>query len=71
LITRVEKDVSSTRHGVWANGAGLLVPDPEPVEGPQRRRYGATYEPRNVEEADACTQPGEVGAPLPREALDT
>ena len=56
---------------VSTNGAGPAVPDPELVEGPQRRRYTAAYKLRIVQEADACTQPGEVGALLRREGLYT
>jgi transposase-like protein len=56
---------------VSTNGAGPAVPDPELVEGPQRRRYTAAYKLRIVQEADACTQPGEIGALLRREGLYT
>ena len=56
---------------VSTNAAGPAVPDPELVEGPQRRRYSAAYKLRILQEADACTQPGEVGALLRREGLYT
>ena len=36
---------------------------------PKRRTFSATYKARIVEEADACTRPGEVGALLRREGL--
>ena len=49
---------------VTLNGSGPAVPDPELVERPQRRRYSAEYKLRIVREADACTEPGEVGALL-------
>ena len=45
------------------------VPDPELVERASRRRFTAEYKLRIVREADACTQPGEVGALLRREGL--
>jgi transposase-like protein len=45
------------------------VPDPELVEQPRRRRFTAKYKLRIVEEADACTRPGEIGALLRREGL--
>ena len=51
------------------NGAGPVVPDPELVERAARRRYTAEYKLRIVQQADACTQPGEVGALLRREGL--
>jgi len=55
-----------------SNGAGPAVaPDPELVQRPQRRRYSAAYKLRIVQEADACTAPGEVGALLRREGLYT
>jgi len=34
-----------------------------------RRRFSASYKARIVREADACTEPGEVGALLRREGL--
>lgn len=44
-------------------------PDPELVERAQRRRFRAEYKLRVVREADACMQPGEIGALLRREGL--
>ncbi len=44
-------------------------PDPELVERAGRRKFTAEYKLRIVREADACTQPGEVGALLRREGL--
>ena len=35
-----------------------VVPDPELVERPRRRRFSAEYKLRVVREADACTRPG-------------
>ena len=46
-----------------------VVPDPELVERPRRRRFSAEYKLRIVREADACSRPGEVGALLRREGL--
>ena len=45
------------------------APDPEVVPRATRRRFGAAYKLRIVEQADACTQPGEIGAFLRREGL--
>ena len=51
-------------------GAGSgSPPDPELVERPKRRRFSAKYKLQIVREADACTQPGEIGALLRREGL--
>jgi len=57
---------------ISSNGAGPgLAPDPELVEQASRRRFTAEYKLRIVREADACTEPGEVGALLRREGLYT
>jgi transposase-like protein len=45
------------------------VPDPEVVPRATRRRFGAAYKLRIVQQADACTLPGELGALLRREGL--
>jgi transposase len=47
------------------------VPDPELVEQAKRRNFTAEYKARILAEADACTQPGEIGALLRREGLYT
>jgi transposase len=46
-----------------------VVPDPELVERPRRRRFTAEYKLKIVRQADACTRPGEIGALLRREGL--
>ena len=43
--------------------------DVEVPEKPVRRRFDAAYKLRIVEEADGCSQPGELGALLGREGL--
>ena len=43
--------------------------DPEVVPLAQRRRFSAEEKLRILEEADACTEPGELGALLRREGL--
>ena len=45
------------------------IPDPEVVPKAKRRQFTAKYKLRIVEEADACTEPGQVGALLRREGL--
>lgn len=45
------------------------IPDPEVVIKPKRRQFTADYKRRILQEADACTQPGEIGALLRREGL--
>jgi transposase len=49
--------------------ASLAVPDPEVVVKAQRRQFSAEYKRRILQEADSCTQRGEVGALLRREGL--
>ena len=46
-----------------------LRPDPQVPERASRRRFTAAYKARILKEADACTQPGELGALLRREGL--
>ena len=49
-----------------ATGGGS---SPEVPERPTRRTFTAEYKVRIVEEAEACTEPGEIGALLRREGL--
>jgi len=52
------------------NGQAILNrPDPEVVVKAQRRRFTAEYKHRILQEADACTHSGEIGALLRREGL--
>ena len=44
-------------------------PDPEVPEVARRRRFTAAYKLRVLEEAERCTEPGELGALLRREGL--
>lgn len=46
-----------------------MPPDPEVVAKPTRRQFTAAYRLRILEEADRCTEPGEVGRLLRREGL--
>lgn len=45
------------------------VPDPEVVPSAERRRFTAKEKLHILEEADACTEPGELGALLRREGI--
>ena len=45
------------------------TPNPEVVAKPKRRQFTAQYRLRILEEAERCTQPGEVGRLLRREGL--
>lgn len=50
-------------------GHALGVPDPEVPEMAKRRRFTAEYKARILAEAEACDQPGQLGALLRREGL--
>jgi transposase-like protein len=50
-------------------GRALAAPDPEVRETPVRRRFSAEYKLRILRLADACTEPGSLGALLRREGL--
>ena len=45
------------------------IPDPEFVAKAKRRKFATEYKLRIIEEADACTEPGQIGALLRREGL--
>ncbi len=45
------------------------IPDPAVPERPVRRRFTAEYKLRILREADACSEPGRLGALLRREGL--
>ena len=55
--------------GVPPAAAAGPAPDPAVEAHPKRRRFGAEYKLRILREADACKQPGEIGALLRREGL--
>ncbi len=47
----------------------IPIPDPEVSALPKRRRFTAAFKAQVVEEAERCTQSGEIGALLRREGL--
>ena len=55
--------------GVTPIETNLNAPDPEVMEKKRRRKFTAAYKLRILEEADACTLPGQIGALLRREGL--
>jgi len=55
--------------GGLAAGKPLVIPDPAVSEKPVRRRFTAEYKLRIVQEADGCTESGQIGALLRREGL--
>ena len=59
-----------TSHEVGPHqGAVAASPDPEVPTKPARRRFTADYKLRILKLADACTEPGSLGALLRREGL--
>lgn len=55
---------------VPSTGAGVESrPDPEVLEKPERRTFTTAYKIKILEEADRCTEPGQVGALMRREGL--
>jgi transposase-like protein len=66
---RSEKPPSGSQLSVEEENRQRLGVDPEVPEKPVRRRYTAEYKLRILDEADACTQHGQLGALLRREGL--
>ena len=56
-------------HALQGSGRLNGPSDSEVPEKPVRRRFDAAYKQRIVEEADGCSQPGELGLLLRREGL--
>jgi transposase-like protein len=50
-------------------GLATRIPDPEVVPKAKRRQFTAKYKLRIVREADACSEPGQIGSLLRREGL--
>jgi transposase len=59
------------RSGGEPNGGANnpAAPDPEVLAKPPRRRFTPAYKARIVEEAQRCTESGQIGALLRREGL--
>jgi len=57
------------RSGAPKNDARSTPPSTEVSERPERRRFTAAYKLAIVQEADRCTEPGQIGALLRREGL--
>ncbi len=65
----VGQDVAGAVEGNGDVSGTAKIPDPEVSSLPKRRRFSADYKARVVEEADACTEAGGIGALLRREGL--
>ena len=68
---RAEPERSGGEPNGGANNAvaNSPAPDPEVLAQPKRRRFTAAYKARVVEEAQRCTESGQIGALLRREGL--
>lgn len=60
---------SGGRPATASHGGPRLVPDPEVPAKATRRRFPTDYKLSILRQADACRQPGEIGALLRREGL--
>ena len=69
LVWEGSKRSEEPSHRSCSEANRLSTPDPEVVEKARRRRFSARYKLKVLEEADRCSQPGEVGVLLRREAL--
>lgn len=74
--TGVKRSETAGSGGAEGAGAGapsvppvLVVADPEVSEKARRRQFSAEYKLRILREADASSEPGEIGALLRREGL--
>lgn len=69
----VGAEAEGARRATGASGpmttSRATAPDPEVPAKPERRRFSAEYRLRILKEADACKQPGALGALLRREGL--
>lgn len=63
---KIENNNNSSSSNSYANAQGA---DPEVVPIAKRRQFSASEKERILAEADACSQPGEVGALLRREGI--
>ncbi len=64
-----ERSAGDPNGGADNLAADQPIPDPEVLAQPKRRRFPAAYKARIVEEAQRCTEPGQIGALLRREGL--
>jgi transposase-like protein len=67
--TQATEQQPEQQHKQQQGEGDTKIPDPEVVTKAKRRTFTAEYKLRIVEEADACTEAGQVGALLRREGL--
>ncbi len=64
-----ERSAGEPNGGADNLAAEAAAPDPEVLAKPKRRRFSPAYKARIVEEAQRCTESGQIGALLRREGL--
>lgn len=69
ITSSLIEDQQSSSHASLSQASSSAPPDSEVHSKPVRRRFTASYKLRILEEADRCTQPGQIGALLRREGL--
>jgi len=69
LSTSLIEDRLSSSQASSSQPSSSPPPNPEVSSRPVRRRFTAAYKLRILEEADRCSQPGQIGALLRREGL--
>ena len=67
--TQATEQQSEQQHKQQQDEHDTKIPDPEVVTKAKRSKFTAEYKQRIVQEADACTEAGQVGALLRREGL--
>ncbi len=64
-----DEKINQASHDDVRVSAGVSTAALEVVPKAERRRFSAEYKLRILTEADACKEPGEIGALLRREGL--
>lgn len=69
LSTSLIEDRLSSSQASSSQASSSAPPNPEVSSKPVRRRFTAAYKFSILEEADRCSEPGQIGALLRREGL--
>jgi len=69
LSSSLSEDRSASSPSSSSKGSPNTRPDPEVISKPVRRRFTASYKLSILQQADHCSQPGQIGALLRREGL--
>jgi len=68
-MTQRQNGVKTARVNRPVSASPAQVPEPEVVPKAKRRRFTKQYKLRILNQVDACTQPGQIGALLRSEGL--